>query len=58
MQDDGKTDPNGDDSGANQRKIYCRLVHGKGENVGYGLHLCFLFDFVLRGTGSNIIGRG
>jgi hypothetical protein len=39
MQDDRKTDTNGDDGGADQRKVYCALIHGKGENVGYGLHM-------------------
>lgn len=38
MQDDRKTHANCDHGGANQRKIYCALIHGKGEDVRDGLH--------------------
>jgi hypothetical protein len=46
VKDDGKTHASRDHGGADQRKIYCALINGKGENVGYGLHMCFLIFLV------------
>lgn len=38
MKDYGKPDASRDHGGADQRKIYCALIDGKGEDVIDGLH--------------------
>jgi hypothetical protein len=58
VKDDGKTHANGDHGDADQSKVKCAIVNGKGEDVSDGLHDVFYLSYVLRGTGSNIISRG